>query len=143
MSSRRAASYPDTMVEADPDRIARLEQALHDAGFSRETSIGDSPSGPDFLRFRSDTGPVVLELQAAKTGFQREVIRRAARPAEGLRVATPEDLIVLKLIANRARDEVDLLGLCALPSLDWDHVEHWAREWEVTETLRRIRDRLA
>lgn len=138
----RLTADVDLTIEADPNQLARLEQALDELGFTLATSIGKDSSGPDFLRFRSSTGSVVLELQAAKTAFQREVIRRAIPTDEGLRVATPEDLIVLKLIASRPRDEIDLLGLCALPSLDWDYVNRWAREWEVVETLRRVRDRV-
>ena len=101
------------------------------------------PSGPDFLRFRSTAGPMVLELQAAKTALQRELIRRATPASEGLRVATPEDLIVLKLIANRPKDRLDLVGLCALPSIDGGYVERWAQEWDLTEELRRIRSERA
>jgi hypothetical protein len=36
---------------------------------------------------------------------------------------TPEDLIVMKLIAHRPKDRIDLLGLVALPGLDWSYVE--------------------
>jgi len=132
----------DLTIEADVDRIELLEQALRTAGFALERSQGDAPSGPDFLSFRSTTGPMVLELQVAKTAFQREVIRRATPRSEGLRVATSEDLIVPKLIANRARDQLDLLGLCALPSIDWSYVERWARQWDRTDELQRIRSQV-
>lgn len=131
----------DLTVEVDSEDLERLEQALQVAGFALEVSLGASPSGPDFVRFRSTDGRVVLELQAAKTSFQFEVIRRATHANKGLRVATPEDLIVLKLIANRPKDQIDLFGLAALPSIDWDHVERWAREWNLTEELRRLRSR--
>jgi hypothetical protein len=75
----------------------------------------------------------------AKTEFQREALRRAAGSGTNPRVATPEDLIVMKLIANRAKDQIDLLGLAQLDKLDWDYIEHWAREWDVTDRLRVLR----
>lgn len=59
----------------------------------------------------------------------------------GVRVATPEDLIVLKRIANRAKDQIDVLGLVALPSLDWAYVERRAAEWEVVPLQKRARGR--
>jgi hypothetical protein len=45
----------------------------------------------------------------------------------------------MKLIANRAKDQIDLLGLAQLDKLDWDYIEHWAREWDVTDRLRVLR----
>ncbi|MDP6978204.1 MAG: DUF6036 family nucleotidyltransferase [Myxococcota bacterium] len=68
------------------------------------------------------------------------MIRRARCDEGGLRIATPEDLIILKLIANREKDQIDLIGLCALPDLDWDYVERCAQEWELSELLKRFRN---
>ena len=56
-----------------------------------------------------------------------------------MRISTPEDLIVLKLIANRARGRIDLLGLCGLANLDWAYVERWASRWDVTSLLEEVR----
>lgn len=70
-----------------------------------------------------------MEIQAAKTALQREVIRRAVVSEEGMRVATAEDLVILKLIADRPKDQADLAGLVRLPGLDWAHVERWAEQW--------------
>ena len=69
----------------------------------------------------------------------REVIRRAAVEKGALRVATPEDLVVMKLIADRPKDRVDLAGLARLPRLDRRYVERWAREWQVLEKARALR----
>lgn len=62
--------------------------------------------------------------------------------ADGLRVATPEALIPLKRIANRAKDQIDLLGLLALRDIDWTYVERRAREWEVASLLAELRARV-
>jgi hypothetical protein len=80
-----------------------------------------------------------VEIQAAKTALQHDVVCRARTSSEGVRVATPEDLIVLKLIADRPKDRQDLLGLVALPDLDWAHVERWAAEWDVADRLASLR----
>lgn len=130
----------DVTAHIDAETTARLRTALAAEGFEVAAVLGDSlPSGPDFVRFASPDRMVVLEIQAAKTDLQREVIRRAREISTGVPVATPEDLIILKLIADRAKDRQDLLGLIALPDLDWAHIERWAIEWGVTDRLAALR----
>jgi hypothetical protein len=92
-------------------------------GLTKATEHGaQAASGPDFRGFRSRDGRIVLELQAAKAPFQHEMIGRRRTPS-GLRVATPDDLIILKLIAERDKDAKDLALRCALPNLDWTYIE--------------------
>lgn len=55
------------------------------------------------------------------------------------RVLAAEDLLVFKLIANRPKDQNDLQGLARLPEIDWPHVERWAAEWGVIDTLHQLR----
>lgn len=131
----------DITVQHSQDALARMRIALEQAGYRMTTEDGVGfPSGPDFIRYcRSQSDPPI-ELQAAKTQFQKIVIDRAVVSKTGLSVATVEDLIVLKLIANRPKDRADLAGLLNVPDVDWEHVEHWAREWEVLKLLARLRE---
>jgi Nucleotidyl transferase AbiEii toxin, Type IV TA system len=131
----------DVTVAANRAQLDRLRARLSAEGFrvAREHGAG-APSGPDFVRFVSADGEVVIELQTAKTELQREVLRRAVSTPEGLRVATVEDLIVLKLIADRTKDQADLEGLLGLGAIDWAYVEKWATTWGVLDRLRRKRD---
>jgi hypothetical protein len=129
----------DVTVHGRPAEIERLKKVLESRGYRVAREYGaELPSGPDFVRFVSEPEGVTLEVQMAKTEFQREVLRRAAARGRP-RIATPEDLIVMKLIANRAKDQLDLLGLVRLDGLDWKYVEAWATEWEVAERLRELR----
>jgi hypothetical protein len=128
----------DVTVNVTPEGAGALRALLLSRGFTIDRELGsDLPSGPDFVRWLSTEGEI-LEIQSAKTAFQAEVVRRA-ETAGGARVATPEDLLVLKLIADRMKDRVDIVGLVGLPDLDWAYVEHWAREWDVLESLERYR----
>lgn len=131
----------DITIQADPAASARLESALTEGGYVRTLAHGSElPSGPDFVQYRAQGGRVVLELQAAKTAFQLELIQRARSIRPGsLRVATPEDLIILKLIADRPKDQVDLLGLVALPDLEWAYIERWANVWGLDASLAKLR----
>ncbi|MBX3028164.1 nucleotidyl transferase AbiEii/AbiGii toxin family protein [bacterium] len=136
----RVTADIDVTVAADRARLDALRARFAREGFRVAREHGaDAPSGPDFVRFVSADGEIVIELQAAKTAFQREVVRRAVPTPLGLRVATVEDLIVLKLIADRTKDQSDLEGLLGLGALDWAHVEKWAAAWGVFDRLQRKR----
>lgn len=130
----------DVTVGAGRQVLESLRARLLGEGFRVAREHGaEAPSGVDFVRYVSADGAIVIEIQVAKTELQREVIRRAVRSASGLRVATAEDLIVLKLIADRTKDQADLEGLLALGALDWSYVEKWATAWGVLERLERKR----
>jgi len=132
----------DVDLTLSPDRmdLERVESRLVADGLVKTDEHASDPGlGPDFQRFKSTDGRLIVELQVARTEFQREVIRRAHRLSSGLSIATPEDLIVLKLIANRTKDFKDLIDLCALPDLDWGHIDHWASVWDVRERIAQFR----
>jgi hypothetical protein len=136
----RVTADVDVTADADAAAMRRLSTILAKAGWTLERQHGTTEaSGPDFVRFVSVDGLVSLEVQAAKTDLQREVIRRAAVAEDGVRVATPEDLLVLKLIADRAKDQGDLAALAALPTIDWPYVERWAEAWGIRDALVRVR----
>ena len=101
----------------------------------------DEASGPDFVRYLDDS-QTTLEFQTAKTTFQRAVVARALSVGV-LRVATPEDLLVMKAIANRPKDQRDLDELAKLPNLDWDYVVDNARVWGVESVIDAARSRRA
>ncbi|KKL97764.1 hypothetical protein LCGC14_1831140 [marine sediment metagenome] len=135
----RFTSDFDITVQAGQQALERLEKVLAQEGLTAVAQEGaDQPAGPDFVRFTSRDGSIDLEVQIARTEFQSEAITRA-RTAGDLRVATPEDLIVMKLIAYRTKDRADLAGLVELPDVDWDYVERWAAEWDVSDRLARVR----
>jgi len=136
----RETSDIDLTIAADHASFARLAERLGSAGLTKTEEHGaEAPSGPDFQRFKSKSGRIIVEFLVAKTAFQHEVIQRAVPLPSGLRVATPEDLLVLKLIADRSKDEKDLIALCALPDLDWGYVDDWAEEWGVRDRIPRYR----
>lgn len=56
-----------------------------------------------------------------------------------LHAVAMEDLLVLKLIADRRRDRIDLEGLAALPDLDWAYIERWCNAWGIADRLHALR----
>lgn len=132
----------DFTVAALPGPFFALLQLLIDEGYVpiREQGMGD-PSGPDFVCLQHPGTGAAIDLQASKTPFQDSVLERAQRLEAGqyLAVATPEDIIVLKLIAFRLKDYPDLDALSRREGLDWAYIEHWARIWGVEDRLEQMR----
>jgi hypothetical protein len=136
----RVTADIDVTAEVSASDASRLARVFEEDGFTCGHGHGDAQaSGPDFMRLVSADGLVVVEVQVAKTAYQRRVIERAVVSECGVRIATAEDLVVLKLIADRPKDRADLAALAALPDLDWGYVERWAAEWQVADRLLRLR----
>lgn len=135
----------DFTVEADPVAIPEAIRRLVDGGYRVvKEQASDSRSGPDFVQLYNQATHQVVEFQSAKTDFQRGVVERGV-PIDGLgplRVATAEDLIVLKLIASRRKDHDDLLELAAIQGLDWAYIEHWCGVWQIQDRLAWLRQLL-
>jgi hypothetical protein len=141
----RATFDFDLLARADAAAYGRFRQLLLAAAARVEREQGiTAPSGPDFARFIVDTGEAV-DLQAAKTEYQELVLARGVQldAAQPLRVASVEDLIVLKLIANRRKDQDDLFELGRRDGVDWGYIEHWTEVWQVTDPLRTLQAALA
>jgi hypothetical protein len=135
----------DFTVEANPAGIETFIAALADHGFEVWKAQGrKESSGPDFVQLYNREMAQVVELQAAKTPFQEEVLRRAvALDKTGLLVATREDIIVLKLLALRPKDRDDLRALVSGGNIDWEYVQRWCDIWQVTDRLENLRRTLA
>lgn len=135
----RSTADIDLTVQVDPQGLAQIRESLSRLGLETEKEFGaDQASGPDFVRLVDQENSITIEIQLVKTEFQSQVIERA-KDFGGVKVSTPEDLIVMKLIADRPKDRIDLLGLVGLPDLNWEYIEHWVVEWQVSDRLARVR----
>jgi hypothetical protein len=116
-----------------------LEAELTAAGWRVRRS---TPTG-EILRLRhADLG--AADLIVAGTDYERGAIERGRLERLGAeseaRVATPEDVVVLKLIAGRAQDLADIEAILqAKVTLDERYVERWAGFWDVLDLWRRLR----
>jgi hypothetical protein len=103
------------------------------------------------LRFRDGTtifrvvvqrpeGEVTVDLMPADSPFLAAALDRAVRRTLGdldARVASAEDLVVMKLAANRPQDVLDVRGLAAAQPLDLAYVRRWATRLRLATRLRR------
>jgi len=126
----------EVILPADRALFDKITSRLSAVGLTRKEAHGpDHALVPDIWRFASDDGVTVVDLLAAKTELQQEVIRRAQALPSGLNVATPEDIFTLGLLMNRDRDASDLVELAAVPNLDWSYIERWATVWRVGDRV--------
>ncbi len=86
-----------------------------------------------------------VDFLLGRSTFHEQVTSRAitidyAGLGSKLRVATCEDLILLKLQSSRLIDLADCQRLIELnPGLDWEYLEHWSGELGLSDALIRIK----
>lgn len=90
---------------------------------------------------------VEIDLFVAETKFQQSLIQRRQRiqvGTEQIAFVSPEDLILLKLIASRPRDLIDVQDiLFTMGELNVEYLEKWAKELSISDALQRALSQLA
>jgi hypothetical protein len=127
------------LADSGPGHSA-LEAALVAAGWSVRRASAEG----DLLRLRH-TVLGVADLLIAGTDYQQEALLRAREETllneQPVRVLTPEDVIVHKLIAGRSQDIADIEAiLSAGVPLDENYIERWVQFWDVAELWSALRD---
>jgi hypothetical protein len=123
----RATSDVDMVIDADLDRALALAGALDATQFAPLfQDIADVVQRSFILPLRHRQTNVKVDLAVGLSGFEKQAVARASRMEVGgteLPVATAEDLIVMKVLAGRPRDEQDLQGLVIAQGdrLDWEY----------------------
>ena len=122
----------DVSLSVGPEEVAVVEDACTAIGlkplvaapvdFARETFV---------LPVRSGSSGVRVDFIFSNTEFERVAVDRAVQVAlsgEAVPFASPEDLILFKLFAGRARDIDDVRSIVGRQGagLDWSHIERWA-----------------
>jgi hypothetical protein len=84
---------------------------------------------------------VDLDIFLCETEFQRSLVSRRIEAEiddqRSIWIVSPEDLILLKLIANRPRDLIDVADILFVQGqLDESYMTHWAERLGIIERLR-------
>jgi predicted nucleotidyltransferase len=145
----RATTDLDLSVVADSSALAAVEAALSELGYRciRRQQADPDDELPDLLIFRGDPDLRQVDVLVAKTDFEQSALARSVSvelAGEEMVVASAEDLIVYKLLADRPRDRDDVRAIVrtatrAARDLDWAYVEHWTAYWGIEDRLERLR----
>ena len=85
------------------------------------------------LLLQHDESGIPVDISLAALPFEEEVIERGTFCDVGdvhLRLPTPEDLIILKAVAHRPKDLIDIQTIVdAQPTLDRARIRHWVQEF--------------
>ncbi|MCE7869919.1 hypothetical protein DYH09_06015 [bacterium CPR1] len=138
----------DVLVTVDSAQLDRLKEELRAQGFAHHDRA-DRHQLDDVLLLRfwlpiGTTGlSASLDVQLAQSGFSRQVVANARKESlvgHEIALATPEDLILLKLCAYRPVDRADAIELAQLhrDNLDRDYLLARARELAVADRLSEV-----
>jgi hypothetical protein len=147
-------------VTRDIDGLALLREESWASFIDAGRDFNFVPRLPDTLEFAHESRVLLLRHQSTgidvdislgSLPFEEEAIARA-QSAEfagvSIPLPTPEDLIIMKAIAHRERDLLDIEGLLAAhPKVDTSRIREWVRRFadtlEAPELLGDIEHRLA
>ncbi|HEV7428314.1 MAG TPA: nucleotidyl transferase AbiEii/AbiGii toxin family protein [Thermoanaerobaculia bacterium] len=132
------------VVEADAEALLRtgtkfgFTPRIADAvEFSRHTRV---------LLLRYQPGEVDIDLSLGALPFEDEVIERSTWIRAGnirIRLASAEDLIIMKAVAGRPRDVTDIENVIAAnPDLDVERIRRWVREFSAVLDMPEIHSNL-
>lgn len=146
----RATTDVDFAIAVAPQQMDQLRVLFGEVDLlvRKERPAEDGGPVPELFLLRDKTDPGVrVDLLVAHTPFEASVLSRRMRAhiAGGeLWLASPEDMLVYKLIAGRSRDlaDVEEIGRARAiigAEVDWAYVEKWCDDFGVLDRLRSLR----
>lgn len=124
----------DLVVSLDPDSAMDFARNLDAESFEPLFSEFEQVVRSAFLLpLRHRKTGITLDLAIGVSGLEQQVIARATLVDIGDReifVATASDLIVMKTLAGRPQDDIDIKGIIATQgvAIDWDYCEEVAKQ---------------
>jgi hypothetical protein len=147
----RAHSIPrptwdvDLLIAVERESLAKVFTAVEERGYTVPDAYRggwvDRVADMPLVKFRVylEGGGVDVDVFLAEDEYQQELLLRS-RPTETdvgrLNVVTPEDLVLLKLLASRPRDLIDVADLLFIQGpMDVDYMRKWARRLGIADRL--------
>lgn len=134
----------DFTIELPREKLPALYRAAEQLGYAvpehQATGWIDEVQGLPVVKVQWHSGPrsVDIDIFLAESPFQVQLLDRSRRDAEDLAavVVSPEDLILLKLIAGRPKDRLDVADVLFIQGrLDEDYMRLWADRLGVAAEL--------
>jgi hypothetical protein len=131
---------PRLTADADALLLISLEEVSTLLEMARAEGL--HPRFPDVLEFAHRSRVVLLthtdsginvDISLGLLPFEVEAVERSQEYQTGaltVRLPTPEDLIILKAVAHRPKDMIDIESIIsAQPQLDQDRIAFWVRQF--------------
>jgi len=131
---------PRLTADADAMLLLSLDELPQLLEIAQETGL--IPRLPDTIAFARQSRVVLLKHEASGINvdislgllpFEVEAVERSQEYEVGnlrLRLPTPEDLIILKAVAHRPKDMVDIASIIDIhPDLDSQRVAFWVQQF--------------
>ena len=130
----------DALLMFDTDLIEGLLADIQVRGFDpRFTGMAEFARQNRFIGLTHHATGVAIDIALGCMPFDDEVISRSVEhtgESITVRLPTPEDLIILKAIASRPQDLVDIHTIAEVhPTLDRTRIKYWLEQYgELLET---------
>jgi len=130
----RVTADVDAVIDCSLEDASKLIGHLDGSAFDPLFAGVDEVVQQSFiLPLRHRQTGVKVDLSIGLSGFERQLIERAELvtvAGRSLRIATAEDLVVMKLLAGRPRDIQDAQGIATVrgTQMDWSYCQMTAAE---------------
>jgi hypothetical protein len=126
----------DAMFLLSPDDIPNLiGAAKHEGIVARIGSVEEFAHKNRVVLLRHQESGTNIDISLGMLPFEEEIVERSILVQAGtlsVRLPTPEDLIILKAVANRPRDLLDIQTIIeSHPDLDRERIESWVRQFAI------------
>ena len=124
----------DALVVFDAARVTELLNALQEHGYeARFSGMAEFAAQARLVTMVHLATGTVVDLALGCMPFEEEVQVRATTYTDtdlSVRLPTPEDLIILKAIANRPKDQEDIRTIAAVyPDVDRKRIRFWVEQY--------------
>lgn len=124
----------DALILLPTNKIPELIQSAETLGiFPRIENAAEFARKNRVLLMRHRDSTTNIDISLAMLPFEKEVLERSQKIDVGaikIQLPTPEDLIILKAVAQRPKDMLDIQGIVeAHPNLDRKRIEFWLRQF--------------
>lgn len=133
----RTTSDLDVLLALSGNPLANVQVALHQRGWNT-TGVAE-----DFLLRMQHPLAGRVDVMVSGTDYENGAIARALRVSYdqhlSFKTLAVEDVVILKLIADRHRDNADIESiLVAQPDFDPEYLARWFAEFDLDERFTRI-----
>ena len=135
----------DITLAIDREQLPELYQNIRSLGYTVPEAFDsgwvDTVAGMPLVKFRLylEGHGVDIDVFLAESEFQKQMLARRCQIPSGdqtISLVSPEDLVLLKLLAGRMRDLTDVQDiLFTQGELDVDYMRHWAKQLGIRSRL--------